>query len=110
MGFALTTISPEARAAFIKDGERFGSEDTLGQANQTLNAYAIHGAKLIDYGFGSVDAIVLQDARSRIRRNQALIVRAFQASKAPSLCFFVDMTTSLKVRPAWVTTLSVAFS
>lgn len=66
MGFDLQAISPEARAAFIKDGERFGSEDTLDQANQTLNAYAIHGTKLTNYGFGSEDAAELQDARDAL--------------------------------------------
>ncbi|MBK9260820.1 MAG: hypothetical protein IPM54_13500 [Polyangiaceae bacterium] len=63
MALDLTTLSPEARAAFIKDGERFSSEDTLAQANQTLNAYATHGAKLADYGFDPADATELQDAR-----------------------------------------------
>lgn len=66
MGLDLKAISPEARAAFIKDGERFGSEDTLDQANQTLNAYAIHGTKLTDYGFASDDATELQDARDAL--------------------------------------------
>ncbi len=66
MGLDLTAISPEARAAFIKDGARFGSEDTLEQANQTLNAYALHGTKLNDYGFGLVDATELQDARDAL--------------------------------------------
>ncbi|MBK9264689.1 MAG: hypothetical protein IPM54_33515 [Polyangiaceae bacterium] len=63
MALDLTALAPEARAAFIKVGERFGSDDTLAQANQTLNAYAVHGAKLGDYGFGSADAAELQDAR-----------------------------------------------
>lgn len=66
MALDLTTLSPEARAAFIKDGARFSSEDTLEQANQTLNGYAQHGAKLVDYGFGADDAQELQDARDAL--------------------------------------------
>ncbi|HVK68629.1 MAG TPA: hypothetical protein VM694_29420 [Polyangium sp.] len=63
MAFDLKSLSPEARAAFIKDGERFGSEDTLDQANQTLNAYQAHGSKLLAFGFAPEDAAELQDAR-----------------------------------------------
>ncbi|MDI3283853.1 hypothetical protein [Polyangium sp. 15x6] len=63
MALDLTTLSPEARAAFIKDGERFGSEDTLEQANQTLNAYLTHGSKLVAFGFAPEDAAELKDAR-----------------------------------------------
>jgi hypothetical protein len=63
MALDLNSLSAQARAAFIKDGERFGSEDTLAQANQTLNAYSIHGTKLAKYGFGVEDATELQDAR-----------------------------------------------
>jgi hypothetical protein len=57
MGLHLHAISPEARVAFIKDGKRFGSDDTLDQANQTLNALTLHGTKLNDYGFGTEDTI-----------------------------------------------------
>lgn len=66
MGLDLTAISPEARAIYIKDGARFGSEDTLEQANLTLNAYTLHGTKINDYGFGSSDATELQDARDAL--------------------------------------------
>lgn len=66
MALDLTKIPPEARAIFIEDGGRFGSDDTLDQANQTLNAYALHGAKLVDYGFGADDAKELQDARDAL--------------------------------------------
>jgi hypothetical protein len=70
MGFDLQAISPEARAIYIKDGGRFGSEDTLDQANQTFNAYTLHGAKLNAYGFTSSDAHELQEAdRGRILWN-----------------------------------------
>lgn len=66
MALDLTKIPPEARAIFIEDGARFGSDDTLDQANQTLNAWALHGAKLVDYGFGTEDAKELQDARDAL--------------------------------------------
>lgn len=66
MALDLTNLSPEARAAFLKDGARFSSEDTLQQANQTLNAHAIHGTKLAEYGFGADDAQELQDARDAL--------------------------------------------
>lgn len=66
MTLNLTTIAPEARAILIADGGRFGSDDTLEQANQTLNAYAMHGSKLGQYGFGVDDAQELQDARDAL--------------------------------------------
>lgn len=66
MGLNLQDISPEARAAYIKVGERFGSEDTLDQANQTLNAYTLHGVKLNDYGFTADDAQELENARDAL--------------------------------------------
>lgn len=66
MTLDLTTIAPAARAVLIADGMRFGSDDTLEQANQTLNAYALHGAKLVDYGFGAADAQDLQDVRDAL--------------------------------------------
>ena len=66
MDLDLSAIPSDVRAAFIKDGARFGSEDTLAQANQTLNAFALHGAKLNDYGFGAADAEELQDARDAL--------------------------------------------
>ena len=63
MALDLNTLPPEARAAFIHDGERFSSEDTLEQANQTLNGYLAHGSKLADFGFTPEDAAELKDAR-----------------------------------------------
>ncbi|MDC3961428.1 hypothetical protein KEG38_46840 [Polyangium jinanense] len=63
MALDLTILSKEARATFIKDGEKFGSEDTLDQANQTLNAYLTHGPKLAAFGFAPEDAAELKDAR-----------------------------------------------
>ncbi|MDI3283846.1 hypothetical protein [Polyangium sp. 15x6] len=66
MALDLTTLAPEARAAFIKDGERFSSEDTLEQANQTLNAYLTHGSKLVAFGFVAEDAAELKDARDAL--------------------------------------------
>jgi len=66
MGLDLKDFSPEARAAFIKDGEQFGSEDTLDQANATLNGYATHGDKLAQFGFAPEDAAELKDARDSL--------------------------------------------
>src|SRR5690242_18413742 len=66
MALDLTKIPSEARAIFIDDGARFGSADTLDQANQTLSAYALHGAKLADYGFAGEDAQELRDARDAL--------------------------------------------
>ncbi len=66
MALDLKNISPEARAAFIKDGERFSSEDTLEQANLTLNGYQTHGAKLAVFGFPPEDAQELKDARDAL--------------------------------------------
>jgi hypothetical protein len=59
-------LAPEARAAFIKDGKRFGSEDTLEQANQTFNAYLTHGSKLVAFGFAPEEAAELKDTREAL--------------------------------------------
>ncbi|MDI1446314.1 hypothetical protein [Polyangium sp. 6x1] len=66
MALDVKSLAPEARAAFIKDGERFSSEDTLDQANQTLNAYLIHGSRLAPFGFVPEDAAELKDARDAL--------------------------------------------
>jgi len=66
MTLDLSDISPEARAAFIKDGERWGSEDTLDQANLTLKGYEAHGEKLAAFGFSSEDAAEIKDARDAL--------------------------------------------
>src|SRR5688572_18940657 len=63
MPLDLEAVAPSARARQIKLGERFGSQDTLNQANQTLAAYDEYGTALAPYGFVSKDAQQLRDAR-----------------------------------------------
>jgi len=63
MTLDLDSFSSDARAALVKVGKRFGSEDTLAQAEQTLTALAAHGVKLSDAGFNGEDTQDLTDAK-----------------------------------------------
>jgi hypothetical protein len=56
-------VAHAARARQIALGQRFGSQDTLNQANQTLAAYDEYGTALAPYGFVTKDAQQLRDAR-----------------------------------------------
>lgn len=66
MTLDLSQIPAHARALLIKDGENFSSNDTLEQANKTLNAFDLHGNKLAPYGFVADDAAELKDARDAL--------------------------------------------
>lgn len=66
MKFDLIQIPPTTRAALIALGRRFGSSDTLGQAEQTLSGLETHGDKLTDWGFNADDAAELRDARDAL--------------------------------------------
>lgn len=59
----LTKISPNARKQYIELGRRFGSTDTLKQANKTLEALKTHAGELEDHGFGANDGLRLAGAR-----------------------------------------------
>ncbi len=63
MPLDLEAVAPAARARQIKLGQRFGSQDTLNQANQTLAAYEEYGSALAPYGFVNKDAQQFHDAR-----------------------------------------------
>lgn len=66
MPLDITQIPAKARAALLRDGERFSSGDTLEQANRTLNAYNLHGPKLTAFGFAPEDATELTEARDAL--------------------------------------------
>ena len=63
MPLDLSKLHPAARKAFIESGRKFGSKDTLAQADKTLNGLATHAAKLEDHGFGPDDVNDLKSAR-----------------------------------------------
>lgn len=63
MPLDVSKISPAARATFIQNGRKFGSRDTLAQANKTLKGLETHAAKLEDHGFGPDDVNDLKSAR-----------------------------------------------
>ncbi len=63
MAFNTETIPQIRRVTLIKLGEEFGSQDTLAQANQTLDAYQKHAATLKIFGFTSAQAQELEGAR-----------------------------------------------
>jgi len=60
----LNKISPKARERYIRLGRRFGSDDTLKQADKTLEALQSHPGELDDHGFGADDALRLGEARA----------------------------------------------
>jgi hypothetical protein len=66
MPLDLSKIPPAARKALIQSGKRFGSGDTLSQANKTLNALETHLPKLEDHGFGPDDEDELKSARDAL--------------------------------------------
>jgi hypothetical protein len=63
MPIDLNAVPAATRSKQIRLGQQFGSQDTLDQANQTLHAYAVHGVTLAPYGFTTLDAERLADAR-----------------------------------------------
>lgn len=62
----LSKISSKARERYIRIGRRYGSDDTLKQANMTLDALATHAALLSDCGFGADDVAMLAEARDAL--------------------------------------------
>src|SRR4051812_5107025 len=77
MPFDFSTLSPIARADYLTVGRRYGSDDTLAQANQTLQGLSSHGAELVQHGFAADDGLRLTDTRDAlvkagVGRNQAL--------------------------------------
>ncbi len=99
MSLDLTNLSREAGAAFLKDGARFSSEDTLEQTIQALNASVILGAKLAEYGFGADDAQELQNARDALsaiykkrakKRRNGCAYRGITGGQAPT--YHIDVS------------------
>ncbi len=66
MAFDPLTIAPEARAHYIRIGKRFGSDDTLAQADKTLAALRDYGDSVARTGFGSGQASILTDVRDEL--------------------------------------------
>jgi hypothetical protein len=62
----LTKLSPNAREKYIRLGRRFGSDDTLKQANKTLEALHAHPGELDEHGFGADDALRLTEVRDAL--------------------------------------------
>lgn len=67
MAFDESTLSPQARAGYVRIGRSVGCMAALAQANKTLGALAIHGAELVRHGFGSPDTQMLTDARDALQ-------------------------------------------
>ena len=66
MTFDLEKIPAAARQELIDVGRKFGSEDTLAQAEQTLNALQTHGPKIALWGFNEADGKRLEGARDAL--------------------------------------------
>lgn len=63
MPIDIDSISPQAKARYIEVGQRYSSEDTLGQADATLTALATYAAPLVATGFATKDGTKLAGAR-----------------------------------------------
>jgi hypothetical protein len=63
MALDLEKIPAATRKELIEVGRRFGSEDTLAQAEQTLGALGKYGSKLVLWGFNEADVKRLEGAR-----------------------------------------------
>lgn len=68
MALDLTKLSTERKDQYIRIGRRYSSTDTLDQADQTLSAWKLHGAKLEPFGFIAADAENLGQARELLSR------------------------------------------
>lgn len=66
MALDINKIAPEARTEYIRIGKQYSSADTLAQADKTLGGLAAHGALLVGYGFGPLDAAQLSEAREQL--------------------------------------------
>ncbi len=66
MALDLDALSPEAREHYIAIGRRYGSELTLGQADDTLRALDGHAADVGPCGFGTRDTTRLSDGRDAL--------------------------------------------
>jgi hypothetical protein len=66
MSIDLSTLSPKARATYIRIGRSFTSPDTQAQADRTLAALVTYSAYLADHGFGPADVQRLKDARQTL--------------------------------------------
>lgn len=66
MALDLSKIPSQARERYIAIGKRYGSEDTLAQAQQTLSALSTHGKRLVDYGLPLSDGTRLKDAHDQL--------------------------------------------
>src|SRR5262245_1944471 len=66
MAIDLNSIPPTTRQKQIELGRQYGSNDTLAQANQTLNALGTYANALAHHGFIAADGARLADARAML--------------------------------------------
>jgi hypothetical protein len=66
MPFERSSIAPEAQAYYIKIGRRFGSDDTLRQADKTLLTLDKHIVPLAVHGVGEQHRTLLRDLRDAL--------------------------------------------
>ena len=66
MAFDPDTLPAATKRSYIELGEQFGSEDTLAQANQTLNLRPRFAPLLAQHGFADIDWDRLSDARDLV--------------------------------------------
>jgi hypothetical protein len=68
MGINVTGLSTAAREELLAVGRQYGSQDTLAQAKQTLNALKKYGEILVSHGFSVADGTSLAQAREQLEQ------------------------------------------
>jgi hypothetical protein len=98
MAIDLNTIPQPRRGKLIELGKQFGSQDTLNQANKTLDAYTKHATALHTAGFGPKHAKELTDARDGLLAAGVGRESAKTKKKALSKGYVEAMNTALSAR------------
>lgn len=66
MSVDLSSLSPKARASYIRIGRRYGSGETLAQADRTITALGSYAVHLVAHGFGPADVQRLEDVQASL--------------------------------------------
>jgi hypothetical protein len=81
MSSDIDNLPPEVREQCLVLGERYTSEQTLAQADMTLQGLSVHGADLVDYGFALEQGQELAGHRDELRSQEAEHALAESARK-----------------------------
>ncbi len=94
MSTDLSKINAVKREQFIRLGVQFGSQDTLNQANQTIDAAKSHADILKLYGFGAKQIQDLVDARDGLQEHGVGREAAKGQKKVNGLAYVASMNAA----------------